>query len=92
MDYVICRVNARVGAVVPIKDYLLETQNKHRHTCLNNYTAFKKILATQEILTMNVSPSKVFKNESQIIFRQIRGNYHLPRKQPKIRENKLIPL
>ena len=54
MDYVICRVNARVGAVVPIQDYLLETQNKHRHTCLNNCTAFKKILATQELLIMNV--------------------------------------
>ena len=86
MDYVICRVNARVGAVVPIKDYLLETQNKHIHTCLNNCTAFKKILATQDILTMNVQ------TESKIIFRQIRGNYHLSRKQPKIRENKLIPL
>ena len=31
MDYVICRVNARVGAVVAIKDHLLETQNKHTH-------------------------------------------------------------
>ena len=31
MDSVICRVNAGVGAVVAIKDYLLETQNKHTH-------------------------------------------------------------
>ena len=28
MDSVICRVNAIVGALVAIKDYLLETQNK----------------------------------------------------------------
>ena len=32
MDSVICRVNAGVGAVVAVKDYLLETQNKHTHT------------------------------------------------------------
>ena len=31
MDSVICRVNAGEGAVVAIKGYLLETQNKHTH-------------------------------------------------------------
>ena len=62
MDSDICRVNAGVGAIVAIIDYLLETQNKHTqtrthtptHTCLNNCTAFKKILGTQVILTLNV--------------------------------------
>ena len=31
MDSVICRLNAGVGAVVAIIDYLLETQNNHTH-------------------------------------------------------------
>ena len=54
MDSVICRVSAGVGAAVTIKDCLIETQNKHTHTCLNNCTALKEILGTQEILTMIV--------------------------------------
>ena len=49
MDSVICRVNAGVGAVVAIKDYLLETQNKQTHLFEKLYS-----IGTQEILTMNV--------------------------------------
>ena len=49
MDSVICEVNAGVGAVVAIKDYLLETQNKQTHLFEKLYS-----IGTQEILTMNV--------------------------------------
>ena len=31
MDSVICRVNAEVGAVVAIKEYLQEAQNNNTH-------------------------------------------------------------
>ena len=96
MDSDIFRVNAGVGAVVAIIDYLLETQKKHTHThtFLNNCTPFKEILGTQIILTLNVQSFEGVKEliESRNIYRRIRGNYHLSRKQPKIRENKLIPL
>ena len=57
MESDIRRVNAGVGAVVTIIDYLLETQKKHTHThthtYLNNCTALKEILETQVILTLN---------------------------------------
>ena len=70
----------------------LKKHKTSKHTCLNNCTAFKEILGTQEILTMNVQSFLGVKEliEGRIIYRQIRGNYHLSWKQPKIRENKLI--
>ena len=42
MDSVICQVNGGVGAVAAIKDYLLETQNTHKHL-------FEQLYSIQEI-------------------------------------------
>ena len=83
MDYVISRVNARVGAVVTIKDYLLETQNKHTHLFELLYSIQENIgnkgnSYSECTILLRYPKKKII--ESRIIFRQILGNYRLSRK------------
>jgi len=47
MNFVICQVNGGVGAVAAIKDYLLETQNTHKHL-------FEQLCSIQEIFTHTI--------------------------------------
>ena len=65
MDSVICRVNAGVGAVVAIKDYLLETKKKKAHKDL-----FEQLHSIQA----NIGNTEVSYSECTLLLRCSKTN------------------